>query len=763
MINIVEVLSGVATKTYKFFVPSMSASSTAINNSVLIEFTRQSGQSVTAVTNGLGQCVGYTATNVALASNAESAAVGTVIDFASRQVVVTEELLATTPVVGTGSAAAGATVTEVAATGTSTAMVASTVASVGACVLAAVGGYALGKTVGEYLAEKYPEFWVDTCGKALYEAGCTLASGVNSVITYINPDGQTLVPSKTSRIIQEELGKIGALATQSGDTRGWNEFTATMEFDHYGDPKQHCNIIYTVECISTKFALNLDYSGGSADEISYLNIRTMFPFGDHLPDNGIKIKSEGWDGNGIKYLDTTKFKDSCLLFVGVSHGGSEAYQNCSYTCSLPLFTPLQAAIDFTNNIEVPSINYVYVPTGYYDPPKINPTVSPEPVTIPQPKIKPENAPDDDEDGKAIPVPSPQEVPSIVPNEVFDPKVNPVNILEPVVINPNPYPLPQPNLHVPELPEVPPKEPNPPKPVVIPNMVASALSRVYNPTQAELDALGEYMWSSSRVDDLLKLFQNPADGIVSLHAIYGTPSIGTEYEIKLGYLSTGVSAPVVTSQFVVINCGEITINEQYKNATDYAPYTTIQIYLPFIGIQTLNPFDIVGSNIKCTYKIDVYTGACIAQLNVERAGLNGVIYEFAGNCGYQIPLTSGNYMQAITNVIGGTIGGALIGSGAGAALGAGRALLHSNVDVSRSGNLSANAGILGTREPYFIITRSIPRDALNYSKYYGYPANKTIYLSDCTGFTRVKDIILHTSGTQEERDEIMTLLKHGIYI
>lgn len=763
MTHIVEFLSGLTTKTYKFFAPSMSATSTVINNTALIEFTRQSGQSVTAVTNGLGQCVGYTATNVALASNAKSTAIGTVIDFTSRQVVVTPELLATTPVVGTGTVAAGTTVTEVAATSTTTAMVGTTVASVGACVLAAIGGYAIGKTVGEYLAEKYPEFWVDTCGKALYDAGCTLASGVNSVITYISPDGQTLVPKKTSEIIQSELRKIGALASQSGDVRGWNEFTATWEYGSYDDPEGSRVFLYTVECPSTKFALNLDYSGGSADITSYLKIRTLFPSGDFSPKKDIKIRTEIWDGTGLKLSDTTTFNNRCNIFVGASHESSTAYQNSKYSCSLPLFSPAQAAIDFTNNIEVPSINYVYVPTGYYNPPIIDPAVSPEPISIPQPKIKPENAPDDDEDDKVIPVPTPQEVPSIVPNEIFDPQVNPVNIIEPVVINPNPYPTPQPPLHVPEPAETPPRTPEPPKPIVIPNMVASALSRVFNPNQAQLDALGEYMWSSSRLEDLLKLFQSPADGIISLHAIYGTPSIGNENEIKLGYLSTGVSAPVVTSQFVVVNCGEISINEVYKNATDYAPYTTIQIYLPFIGIQSLNPFDIIGSKIKCTYKIDVYTGACIAQLNAERDGLNGVIYEFAGNCGYQIPLTSGNYIQSVANVIGGTIGGALLGGGTGAAIGAGRSLLHSNVDVARSGNLSANAGILGTREPYFIITRTIPRDALNYSKYYGYPTNKTIYLSDCTGFTRVKDIILHTSGTQEERDEIMTLLKHGIYI
>jgi hypothetical protein len=72
-------------------------------------------------------------------------------------------------------------------------------------------------------------------------------------------------------------------------------------------------------------------------------------------------------------------------------------------------------------------------------------------------------------------------------------------------------------------------------------------------------------------------------------------------------------------------------------------------------------------------------------------------------------------------------------------------------------------MLGTRTPYIIITRAVSADAANYSYFYGYPANKTVYLRNCRGYVRVKNIILHTSATEAEKAEIEELLKKGIYI
>lgn len=375
----------------------------------------------------------------------------------------------------------------------------------------------------------------------------------------------------------------------------------------------------------------------------------------------------------------------------------------------------------------------YSPTDLYDPdPTPNDKYRGNPKKDPNPQ--PEDEPQDD------PAPNPD------PNK---PSSDP--------IDDKPQDPDDPNPHGPDG-----GGPTPGVPI-LPIVASAGLGNIYNPSKAQVSALQSYLWSSDHLADILKLFQNPVDGIISLHWVFGTPVDGGSKEITLGYLPTGVSAPVVTSQFTDIDCGTITIPLKQKNALDYPPYTDIQIYLPFIGIEPLNAYDLVGGTLNVTYRIDVYTGACVAKLTVKRNGLNCKLYEFAGNCGYELPLTSGNFVGMVGNVISGAVTGAVVGGVGGAVLGGARSAIHSNMDVRRSGNLSANAGICGSRIPYVIITRAVPYDAANYNMFYGYPSNKTVYLSNCKGYTKVKDIVLHTSATDEEKQEIESLLKEGVYL
>lgn len=381
------------------------------------------------------------------------------------------------------------------------------------------------------------------------------------------------------------------------------------------------------------------------------------------------------------------------------------------------------------------------------------------------------------DTNEFPEPSIELNPAIDPKPIYDPNPKPVPDLDPVPNPyPNPEPVPKPDPNPIPVPKPPSPDPTPPEggdddngihptPTIplITNTMASGLANIFNPTSEEVGMLGNYLWSDSSLLDVLKIFQRPLDAIISLHKIYCTPSTSNREQIKLGYLPTGISSKLVSNQISIIDCGSIYVDEPRKNATDYPPYTDIQIYLPFIGIQPLNGYDIVGSTVSVKYKIDVYTGTCIAEVNVARKGMNSKLYEFSGNCSYQIPLTSGNMLETVGNTLIGAAGGAAYGGIGGAIIGGAGAAIHQNSMVSRSGNLAGNAGILGTRIPYLIITRPVAYDASNYSKFYGYPANKTVYLKNCKGFTRVKDILLYTGATQEERDEIITLLKAGIII
>lgn len=287
----------------------------------------------------------------------------------------------------------------------------------------------------------------------------------------------------------------------------------------------------------------------------------------------------------------------------------------------------------------------------------------------------------------------------------------------------------------------------------------------------MNSLGAFLWSSNIIEQIKKLWENPMDGIISFHKVYGAPVTGGSKNIILGYIDSGVSALEVTSQFTTIDCGTITVPERLHNATDYAPFTSLHIYLPFIGIVELDTDECMNASLHVVYRMDVYTGTCVALIYAQRAvdmPQEQIIYTFSGNASQKLPLTASDFSGAIGALLGLAGAGVAVASGgslgvAAGALGAAHSLTSEMVHIQHSGGLSANAGILSPRVPYLILSRQYGYDANGYSGFYGYPANKTVYIGNCSGYIKCKDVIFRGSCTEEEAEEINRLLKEGVYL
>lgn len=405
-------------------------------------------------------------------------------------------------------------------------------------------------------------------------------------------------------------------------------------------------------------------------------------------------------------------------------------------------------------------------------PKVYPTKYPGTAPDPEPTQEPAQNPEPEPYPVIMPVinpdfPLPQPNPDPGPEPTPDPDPDP---------QPDPDPIPEPDKPIPD-PD--PSNPNPdptPSPSIpvgpLPSTVSSnKLFTVYNPTGAQLDALGAYLWDGSIIAAIRDIWQEPLDGVISLQQVYVTPPTSGSHNIILGFLDSGVSSLVVSNQFVTVDCGSVTVPENKENATDYAPYTSLHLYLPFIGIVELDTNECMKSSINVKYMVDVYTGTCLATVSVTRTEdmpNSPILYTYSGNCSQQLPLTSGNATGMLSALIGGITAGLSVASGgglgvlAGAQI-AGQSLTHEMFHVSHSGNISSNAGIMGNKKPYLIIGRRHCYDANNYNALYGYPANKTVILGNHTGYVKVKKCFLKTAATTPEHDQILALLSTGVIL
>lgn len=306
--------------------------------------------------------------------------------------------------------------------------------------------------------------------------------------------------------------------------------------------------------------------------------------------------------------------------------------------------------------------------------------------------------------------------------------------------------------------------------------------LFNPTTAQLQALAHYMWDDPLFDlsNWKKLFADPMQAILGLSIVpVYVPSAGST-NVRVGNITTNVVMNLASSQYVVVNCGTINVNEYWGAYLDYSPYTKVEIYLPFIGMKPLNIDDIMGRSINLQYVVDILSGSCVATIECD----NDVLYSFVGQCSCSVPITGNDWTNVINGVLGvaSSIGGLMMtgsafagvpfGQQSGTKINAISSNLSStaqNVNNSkpipeRSGAMSGMGGILGIQTPYLVLTR--PRQCVpDYQNTYtGYPSFITRGLSQLSGFTIVNSIHLqNVPATDEELTEIENLLKAGVML
>lgn len=304
--------------------------------------------------------------------------------------------------------------------------------------------------------------------------------------------------------------------------------------------------------------------------------------------------------------------------------------------------------------------------------------------------------------------------------------------------------------------------------VVPVGSASALWKIYHPTQSQIDSFGGWLWSSNFIDQILKIFNNPMEAVIGLHKVYATPIDAGTSTIKVGYLDSQVPSAYIEQQYIDVSCGSVNLYEQFGNIFDYSPFTDVQLYLPFVGIVPLNVVDIMRSAISINYGVDVITGACLAQVEVSRDGNSSVLYQYSGNCAVQYPISSGSYMGIVSSIISvaGGVAATVASGGAAAplALGAAGGLLSAHTSVQHSGGFSGNAGAMGGKIPYLIITRPQTKVAINAETMQGYPTNNYVTVGECSGYIKADSVhVINVNATDEELTEINNLLLNGIII
>ena len=307
------------------------------------------------------------------------------------------------------------------------------------------------------------------------------------------------------------------------------------------------------------------------------------------------------------------------------------------------------------------------------------------------------------------------------------------------------------------------------------------------TPDELVKLKEFLFKKTFLDNVSRLWENPAEYIVDLTYYPLRPDTlnmtGAQEQIIVGNINsevTGLIFPDSGNRFHYM--GAYHVESYYNSYLDYEPYTSISIYLPYIGVRSLDSSRITGHTINVGYTFDFNTRQVTAHLGLDGEGfgdLGNALDSFTGSFGVAFPLSGSqanqvalNVLQSTTQLIssaGAIAGGVATGNVAavyGGAVNAGSTLLGGQAIRPESlGTLTPTAGLYAPQIPYLIINRPITALPSSWATDMGYSAGYSGKVSSFTGYLEALHVELNRAAnmTEQEAQEIITALQGGILI
>ena len=252
----------------------------------------------------------------------------------------------------------------------------------------------------------------------------------------------------------------------------------------------------------------------------------------------------------------------------------------------------------------------------------------------------------------------------------------------------------------------------------------------------------------------------------------------------------------------LDCGTIFLRPLFYSYLDYEPYTTLSVYLPFIGWQKVDIRPLIGKYVSVRYYIDIHTRACVAVILASGSSDgNGVmIAYYTGTIGVCLPVSASDFqayansaLNSILQTAGGVVSGASTAIGAAGTIAAGGAMGVAGGAVAAGGiaaaGLSLAGGLfdmekmgkprdhavtkgnytsgIGCYMPQYIIWRYDIHEAIEpdgLAGIYGKPSSASGNVGSFSGYLKVRSAKLNTTGmTDTEANEVASLLKSGIYI
>lgn len=178
-------------------------------------------------------------------------------------------------------------------------------------------------------------------------------------------------------------------------------------------------------------------------------------------------------------------------------------------------------------------------------------------------------------------------------------------------------------------------------------------------------LAQQMFDVSIAEELRRFFGNPFDAIISCQWMpLGVGTLGSgSIPIYLGGQLMNASGSRISNFFVNVGSQRVTIpyGDDVRGYLRYHPYTTILLYLPFVGIVEVDPQLCTEGTFVISCTASAVSGDVVYEIYSNSSAM---IATYSGNCAMNVPIAqrSTDVMSSIVGTVQSLAGYGMILSG-----------------------------------------------------------------------------------------------------
>lgn len=271
-----------------------------------------------------------------------------------------------------------------------------------------------------------------------------------------------------------------------------------------------------------------------------------------------------------------------------------------------------------------------------------------------------------------------------------------------------------------------------------------------------------------VNSIVGILQIPVAGsAIPAGAVEHVRAANKELEWALGTVTGYVEGKPITNRYIQVDCGTVDLHLFWDSALDLNPYTKLNIYIPCVGMRTLDPDVVMSHTLGLYYNIDLMQGCALAVLTIDGDYLEQYPCSISTMFAIYGEQFTGLYQSVASTLATAAIGVTTAGSGgamAGAIAGAATSAMAQKIHKGSAGTSASSMALLYQKQPYVEILRPIQQLPRDYTKFNAYPSYMTSQLINLSGYVEVQDIRLDDIDcTDAERTELMSMLQAGVIL